>query len=110
MANVSLVQQARELDNSLRDSLSSLDIDSLPLHERELITLIKRQVSDVRLDVRDYEYADTRVEQLKYIKESRKRFDEIEKNILKGSEYDLFSAITIVQLSTQIQQLIAQMD
>ncbi len=110
MANISLTQQVRELDTSLRESLSSLDIDSLPLHERDLIALIKRQVSDVRLDARDYEYAESRDEQLRYGKEARERLKALEENIVKASQQNVFGAISVVQLSTQIQQLMKQMD
>lgn len=110
MAGISLSQLALELDTGIRTSLSSFDIDSLPLHERELITLIKRQASDARLDVRDYEYAQTRTEQLQGLPESSERFGQLEKNIVKASEYNLFGAVDVVQLSTKIQQILARMN
>lgn len=110
MAGVSLSQLALELDAGIRASLSSFDIDSLPLHERELITLIKRQASDARLDIRDYEYAETRAEQLGGLRESNERFGQLERNIVKASEYNLFGAIDVVQLSTKIQQILAGMN
>lgn len=110
MAKVSLTQQVRELETSLRNSLSSLDVDSLPLHERDLIALIKRQVSDVRLDIRDYEYAEGRDEQLRHREEAHVRLKELEEHIVKASQQNLFDAIGVVQLSTQIQQLMSQID
>ena len=110
MASASLSQLALELDTGIRASLSSFDIDSLPHTERELVAEMKRQASEARLDVRDYEYAESRAEQLAGLKESKERFEQLQKNIVKASEYNLFGAVDVVQLSTKIQQIIARMD
>lgn len=110
MASVSLTDQAREIETRINGILSSFDIDSLPSRERELIALIKRQATDARLDIRDYQYAETRNEQLALAKEAKKRCEQVRRLMLKASESDLFSAIDIAQMTAQIDQLISQLD
>lgn len=110
MANIPLIQQAREIERRINSILSSFDIDSLSLPERELIMLIKRNATDARLDVRDYEYADTRIEQIARQNEAKKRYEQIQAYIVKASEYNLFTAIEVAAISANIQQLLSKME
>ncbi|HEX8762582.1 MAG TPA: hypothetical protein VF733_02370 [Candidatus Saccharimonadales bacterium] len=110
MASISLTDQAREIETRINGILSSFDVDSLPSRERELVALIKRQVTDARLDVRDYQYAETRDEQMSLAQEAKKRYEQIRRYMLKASEYNLFGAIDIAQLTAHIDQLISQLD
>lgn len=110
MASISLLQQARELEVQVGATLSSYDITELPMRQRELVSQLKHQLVDVRLDVRDYEYAETRAEQLRLAVEGKKRLEELQKSILKASEYNMFGAIDIAELSVRIEQLMSGME
>jgi len=107
--NASLFGQAKQLDIHVNGILSQVDIDALMPDEREILALIKRQLTDGRLDARDYEYAQTRVEQLQYAKAARESFAAIQKHVLQASEHNLFSAIDVAHISAKIQQIIAQL-
>jgi len=104
-----LLEQAKDLEQHIGRIVSNHDIDSLENKQRQLLTDIKRIIVDARLDTRDYEYAETRAEQLKFGKIAVKRFETLRKMLVKASEYNLFSAVDIAQLSAHIEQLISQM-
>jgi hypothetical protein len=59
--------------------------------------------------VRDYEYADTRAEQLTYAVAGKKRLDQVRRNIVKASEQGLFSAIDVAQLSANLETVSEQL-
>ena len=109
MAEQSLYQQARELETQVGSILATFDPDELPVRDRELTGALKHQLIDARLDVRDYEYAETRADQLRHAKDGRERLKAIQQNIVKASEYHLFSAIDVAHLSARIEQLIAHL-
>jgi hypothetical protein len=106
--DTSLTGQATALNRAIGAIIAQLDIDALPAPERSIAESIKRQAADARLDVRDYEYADTRAEQLQRADIANKRLEEIQSAIVKASEYNMFSAIDVAQLSATIQRVIAQ--
>lgn len=109
MEHASLFEQAKQLDAQVNGILSQVDTDALMPDERNLVALIKRQLTDGRLDARDYEYAQTRAEQLTYAEAGRKSFAAIQKHVLQASEQNLFSAIDVAHISAKIQQIIAQL-
>lgn len=109
MAEVSLFEQAIALERQVRNILSNYDVADLPQREKELVRNLTNQLVDARLDARGYEYAETRAEQLATAKEARQRLEQLQQAILKASEYNLFGAVDIAQLSARIQQIIVSM-
>lgn len=101
--------QAKSLELQITAVLSAIDADSAPKEERNLIARLKRQVVDARLDVRDYDYADTRVEQTRHGEQAKKRLEQLEKLVVAASEYNIFSAVDVAQISAHIQTLVAQL-
>jgi hypothetical protein len=105
MTDISLLEQAKELEAQVTRLFTVHDITTLPHVQKELVNTVKHQLVDARLDIRDFEYAQSRVEQLEYAAESRPRLEELHRNILKASEYGLLSAIDIAHVSARLQQL-----
>jgi len=110
MGSISIFQQAKELETQVGKQLSAYDLADLPREQRDRIIQLKNTLIDARLDARDYEYAQTRADQLQAAKEARLRLEQAQAAIVKTSEYGLFSAVDVAQLSANIQQLIARMD
>ena len=110
MASISIFQQAKELETQVGKILSAYDLADLPREQRDLIIQLKNQLTDARLDARDYEYAQTRADQLQAAREGRQRFEQAQATIVKISEYGLFSAVDVAQLSATIQHLMSRMD
>lgn len=96
----------KSLETQLGGILSAIDVYDLPAQEAKIISMLKREMVDARLDARDYELSETRDEQLKNAKVAKKRLDHIRKNILAASEYNVFSPVDVAQLSAQIEQII----
>lgn len=107
--NTSVFEQAKALDTHVSGIISAFDIDALMPDERKVLALIKRQLTDARLDVRDYEYADTRAEQQRYGKAAHKTLDAAQHSLLQASEYNLFGAVDIAHISAQIQHIKEQL-
>jgi len=96
----------KSLETQLSGILSAIDVYDLPAQEAKIISTLKREMVDARLDTRDYELSETRDEQLKNGKVAKKRLAHIRKNILAASEYNVFSPVDVAQLSAQIEQII----
>lgn len=109
MAARTPLDQAKELSNQLTSILSQLDVDALPRDEQRLVATIKRQLEDVRLDARDYDFAETRVEQQHNATLAKKNLEKLRANILKASEFNLFGAVDVAMASAHIEQLISDL-
>lgn len=95
----------KALDTQLNSVLSGLDVASLPRSEQRLVNGLKHDIVDARLDIRDYELSETRDEQLHKAREAKKRLERIRKGILATSEYNVFSAVDVAQLTAQLEQI-----
>lgn len=109
MEYASLTTQMKDLAALANGKLTSFDVETLSYEEKELVRTLKLQLSDARLDVRDYEYAQTRVEQQQAATEGRQRLEQLQQQILKASEYNLLGAIDVAQLSALTQHIISEL-
>jgi hypothetical protein len=109
VAYVSLLDETKAFAAQLGNILSGYDITELPQRERELATNLKNQLIDIRLDVQAYEYAQTRAEQVAAAHEAKERLAQLEKIIIKASEYNLFGVVDVAQLSARAEQLISRL-
>ena len=73
MQHSSPFEQIKSVERILHTMLSSWDIPSLPRNQQKLIQELRLSLSDARLDVRDYVYADTRQRQLEFLRSARDR-------------------------------------
>lgn len=95
----------KSLETQLNSVLSAMDIYALEAGEQKVVALLKREMVDARLDIRDYELSETRQDQIGCAAAAKKRLEDIRKLILSASEYNLFSAIDVAQLSAQIEHI-----
>ncbi len=109
MEGASPFQLVKDISARIAQMASSLDIDSLPREQREVVTLLKNQAIDIRLEIRDYGLAETRQEQEQLAKAAAERIEIMQATVLKASEYNLLGAADVAQLSAQLQQLIAEL-
>jgi hypothetical protein len=85
--------------------LSALDIDLIGKETGKILRLIRRLSEDARLDVRDWEMSDSRVEMEQHAQVAKKRLEELRKQVLKASEHGIFSAVDVVHISAQIDSI-----
>lgn len=69
-----------------------------------MVSSLKREMADARLDARDYELSETRAEQLENAAHAKKRIEDIRKAVLTASEKNLFSAIDVAHITAQLEQ------
>lgn len=105
----SAFDQIKRLEMYVLNILSRLDIDVLERHEQKLVLAIRRQFTDSKLDVRDYEFAETRVEQTELAKAAIKSLETVRATILAASEHYLFSAVDVAMLSAQLEVLVTEL-
>lgn len=107
--NMSLLQQFTKVAGHAGSILNRLDTDLLGTTELKLVGTIKRLLADTRLDIRDWEMADSRSEMQKHARESLKRLEQVRQSILLASEYDVFSAIDIAELSAHFDHIASEL-
>jgi hypothetical protein len=110
MASISIGQEARELETHVRKTVAQFDLDDLPREQRAILIALKNNLVDARLDARDYEYAQTRADQLEASINARNRLEQTLQLILKASEFGVFSAVDVAHLSAGVQHLMSRMD
>lgn len=99
-----------QLEGQLKRLLAEQDISSLPADVRQVVTSIKRNMADARLDIRDYEYAETRSEQQQQGMAAKKRLEQVRQTVLTASEYNVFSAIDVAHTTATIEQITKYID
>lgn len=99
----------KQLETQVTAMLSRLDVYSLPVTEQQMVSLIRRELVDARLDIRDYELSETRAEQLDHAASGKQRLEALRKHILAASEQNLFSAVDVAQLTAQLDHIADQL-
>ncbi len=95
----------KALETQVKGILRGFDLYGDDAAYRKAIKELKQELTDARLDIRDYELSETRAEQLDNAKQAKKRLEQIRRQILAASEYNVFSAIDVAQLTAQIEQI-----
>lgn len=109
MQHASPYDMAKTIERALTSVLSGIDVANLDPGPGSIVGALKRQATDMRLEVRDYELAETRAEQIERARDGRQRLEDLRKHILAASQYDLFSAIEVAQVSAHIDRLIGNL-
>jgi hypothetical protein len=104
----SLTVRVKKLEGSLQLAFAGVDVYELDAPVRKLVQGVKRDMTDVRLDVRDYEFADTLADQQRSGKAARKRLQKIEKHVLSLSEHGLVGAADVAEYSARIDDLLKE--
>lgn len=89
--------------------LTRIDLDLMDRAQLKLVGTIKYLLQDVRLDIRDWELADSRAEMQIHAREALKRLDQLRHTMLLASEHDIFTAIEIADISAQFDHAASQL-
>jgi hypothetical protein len=93
----------RELELQIKSVLQPLDMDELTEATRKSVRSLKQLVVDAKLDARDYEFSETREEQVKNAVAAKNRIKLIEVIILNAQ--DVFSAIDTAHITAKLEQI-----
>ena len=89
--------------------LRKVDQNLLEARARAAIARLGQALIDSRVYSRDYEVSETRDEQLANSKKAGKYLEQARQAILKASEYDVFGAVDVAQMTAQIDQAKAEL-
>lgn len=98
-----LTATAQQIDRRVKGILRGVDIDLLVPDERKLVQKLRLACNEVKLDVRDYEYAQARIEQQKWAMIARHNMQALETLLLALG--DIFGPVDIAELSAHIDAL-----
>lgn len=93
----------QDIERQVLKTLRNIDMQDLSPETRKIIQPLKRNITDARLDIREYEYSDTRGEQVKHSIVARKRLALVEKAILAAT--DVFTAVDTAQLLAELDRI-----
>ena len=105
MATESAYVMATRVDGDVTRILSSVDLHEQDIKVRSKVHILKQELTEARTEIRDFELAETRIEQQKVGVQTRNRLAEIEKHILMLSQYNIFNPIEVAELSARIDML-----
>ncbi|HSH56300.1 MAG TPA: hypothetical protein VK983_05785 [Candidatus Limnocylindrales bacterium] len=105
MQEASPLDQMRRLERQILGIIAYLDVDLIGRRTAQTISQLQRDIGDARLDLRDFETADTRAELVEYGKEALKRLDQLRTTILKASESGIFSSVDVIEMTTSLDRM-----
>ncbi|PID30710.1 hypothetical protein CSA80_04385 [Candidatus Saccharibacteria bacterium] len=104
----SLSAQAKDIERQIKRIVRDADIEKLSLQERKLVEKLKMACNEVWLDVRDYEYAETREEQIKWRKLGRHNIAAAEQYLLELGT--IFGPVDSAELSANLSAISEQLN
>lgn len=109
MEHISAYEAARRLETSLKTILAGIDIAAVDDETRKLVAVLKTRATEARLDVRDYELADSRADQRRQAGNGRERLQGLRSLMVTASGATIFSGVQVAQVSAQVDALIDQL-
>ncbi len=103
----SLTAKAQQLDRHIKGIIRAIDLEKLSQAEKKTLEKIRLACNEVKLDVRDYEYAETRAAQEKWAKISRHNLAALEHLLLTLST--VFGPVDIAEFGATIDTLKKEM-
>lgn len=104
MTNKSPFLLAKQLEGDILRLLSSVDVTELPTKEQHAIAQLKNSLIDARLEIQDYELAETRENQLRNAKDAKKYLQNIEK-LMMTNPASAFGAVDVAYLTAYIGRI-----
>ena len=93
----------QRVETQLKVMLRSVDADGLTADEKKAVQSIRRLAVDTRLDIRDYELSETRLEQVQCAVAAKNRLAKLQACILVAGP--VFGPADVAQLSAQLEQI-----
>jgi flagellar biosynthesis/type III secretory pathway protein FliH len=98
-----LTQIAQDIERHVKQKLRATDVEALPREVRHDVRQLKLACNEVRLDVRDYEYAETRADQEKWAKLGRHNLKAL--NVLLLRLDTVFGPADVAELGARLEEL-----
>jgi hypothetical protein len=104
MADYSPGELVKQVERQVNSVLRRTDWAAVNGAGRKAVDELRQSLSDAKIYARDYELSEMRDEQLDNFKKAKKYLGLARRQILRASEFDVFSAIDVAHLTAQIDQ------
>ena len=104
MANYTPSGLVKQIDGQVDRIVRQLNWNGANQRVRVAIAELRQNLGDARIYSQDYELSEMREEQLDNAKKAKKYLSLARRQILRASEFDVFSAIDVAHLTAQIDQ------
>ena len=94
----------KQLEGDMLRLLSHLDIPTLSTKEQHAVAQLKNALIDARLEIQDYELAETRNHQLRNAKDAKGYLHNVEK-LMSANPAGVFGAVDVAHLTAYIGQI-----
>lgn len=95
----------KQLQADILRLLRAIDVTDYSLAEQKSIAVLKNTLADVRLDIQDYEFAETKADQERFSKDAKKRLAETHV-LLLSLPAGIAGPVDIAHLSAYISDII----
>ena len=104
MTNKSPFLQVKQLEGDVLRLLSHIDVTVISTQEQHAIAQLKNGLIDARLEIQDYELAETREHQLRNAKDAKQYLHTVEK-LITSNPAGAFGAVDVAHLTAYIGQV-----
>lgn len=94
----------KQLQADVLRLLSGIDVTTLDTKEQQVVEDLRNNLIDVRIEIQNYELAETREHQLKNAKVAKKHMQTIEKLIM-SNPVGVFGPVDVAHLTAYIGQI-----
>jgi hypothetical protein len=94
----------KRLEADVLRLLGQVDISYLSIEEQHKIARLKNNLIDARLEIQDYELAETREHQLRNAIDAKKYLKKV-RVVVSGNQLNVFGAVDVAHLTAKIEQI-----
>lgn len=94
----------KRLQTDILRILSGIDSAELDTKERQAFLMLQNSLFDARLDIQDYELAETREHQLGNLKDAHTRLESLQ-HVISNGPLQVFGPVDVAHLNAQIEQI-----
>ena len=109
MASRAPSASVRDIENQTRRILRPVNLFKLTRTAANALTDLRQVLSDARIYTQDYELSETREEQMENATKAKQYLESARRDILTASEYNIFNAVDVAQMTAQIDQIISDL-
>lgn len=101
----SLTTHVKRLHEDVRALVSAITMQADDSADKKLVMSLRRELNDLRLDIRDYEFAENKTDQQKAARAALKRIDKLRKILLALSDAGFVSSVDVAAYSARFDMI-----
>lgn len=94
----------KRLEADVLRLLAQMDVTYLSVEEQQKVARLRNSLIDARLEIQDYELAETREDQLRNAAQSKKYLQKVRVTITDNA-LNVFGAVDVAHLTAQLEQI-----